>query len=513
MVMPGNALLPARIRRLTVAEYESSLRDLVGDVAQGITASFAPDALQGGGFTVNAAQIVDPVLIKQLAGAADTIAANVKMRLNELAPCADSATQGEACAKTFIQNFAGRAYRRPLDADDVTHLLAVYHVAADATGYADGIEQLTRAMLQSASFLYQTEIGDGSAGSSLKLTPYELANTLSYLVAEKPASPALLADARAGKLDTPEGRAAAAADLALGPDGLRRLSRVVGEWLGTSRIAGIAKDSTVYAKFADIKPKFVAENADFLSYLLSNGRGNVKELLGSTETYGDAELATFYKSSVTNPDATGKGVIKVADRVGVLNRGAFLSVFAHASEPAPVLRGVALMRRVLCTDTGDPTKRMITVPAPVVDPAKTIRQRFEAHSSDPGCAVCHKRIDAYGFAFEHFDGAGAFIDQEPIASKPAVDSSSVIDFGMGFDGSYADSNALMAAIAKDESVRTCFARQLYRASAGTSDPAESASEDRFVAYWQKDSAAASGDIVGTLKDFVSNPAFALRRPQ
>jgi Protein of unknown function (DUF1588)/Protein of unknown function (DUF1592)/Protein of unknown function (DUF1595)/Protein of unknown function (DUF1587) len=515
----SETLLAARIRRLTVAEYEASLRDIVGDVGKGVTAPFGPDALQGAGFTVNAAQIVDPVLIKQLSGVADAMAANVKTRLTELAPCADPVAGAEACAKTFIQTFASRAYRRPLDADEAAQLLIAYHVAADGAAYADGIEQVARAVLQAASFLYQTEIGDGGGAAVVTLSPYELANTLSYLVNEKPASAALVADAVAGKLDTPEGRAAATTQLASNATAPTRLIRVVGEWLGTSRIADTAKDTTVYQAFANVQPQFVAENSDFLNYLLTSGKGNVQALLGSTETYGDQNLAAFYKSTVTNPDASQKGVIQVPDRVGILNRGAFLSVFAHASEPAPVLRGVAVMRRVLCTDPGDPTKLKLTVPAPVVDPKQTIRQRFEVHASNAQCAGCHTQIDAYGFAFEHYDGMGAFqatekVTNPPNGQLPAADSSTAITFGTQFDGSYADSNALATAIAIAPSVRVCFARQFYRAFAGTSDAADSASEERFVTYWQNDSAAsATGDILGTVKDFAANPAFALRRAQ
>jgi hypothetical protein len=507
----SDTLLAARIRRLTVAEYEASLRDIVGDVAKGVTAPFGPDALQGAGFTVNAAQIVDPVLIKQLSDVADSMAANVKTRLTELAPCADPLAGAEVCAQTFIQTFASRAYRRPLEADEAAQLLIAYHVAADGAAYADGIEQVARAVLQAASFLYQTEIGSGSSKPVVTLSPYELANTLSYLVNERPASAALVADAVAGKLDTPEGRAAAALPLVSNADGLKRLNRVVGEWLGTSRVQDTAKDTTVYGAFSNVQPNFVAENSDFLSYLLNNGQGSVKALLGSTQTYGSQGLADFYKSTVTNADAAGKGVIAVPDRVGILNRGAFLSVFAHASEPAPVLRGVAVMRRVLCIDPGDPTKQKITVSAPPVDPTKTIRQRFEAHASNAVCAGCHAAIDSFGFSFEHYDGMGNLAAE---ANGQPADSATTIALGTPFDGNFADSNALATAISNSATARVCFARQFYRAFAATSDPVDSATEDRFVTYWQNDSAAsAAGDIVGTVKDFIANPAFSLRRPQ
>ena len=134
----SSPLLPARIRRLTKAEYENSARAVVGN-SEPVAADFAPDARQGG-YTVNDAQRVDSVLVKQISTAASKLAAQVRSKLDTLAPCANPTAGGEACAKTFIQSFASRAYRRPLGDDEVGKLLELFHVGADGATYADGIE-------------------------------------------------------------------------------------------------------------------------------------------------------------------------------------------------------------------------------------------------------------------------------------------------------------------------------------------------------------------------------------
>ena len=36
----------------------------------------------------------------------------------------------------------------------------------------------------------------------------------------------------------------------------------------------------------------------------------------------------------------------------------------------------------------------------------TVRQLVEKHVSDPKCAVCHERIDPYGFSLDAFDAIG-----------------------------------------------------------------------------------------------------------
>ena len=86
-------------------------------------------------------------------------------KLVALAPCAKSdAAGGEACAKTFIESFGAKAYRRPLTGDETAGLLKAYHVGADGYTYADGIDLVTRVLLQSPGLLYTTEIGAPGVG-------------------------------------------------------------------------------------------------------------------------------------------------------------------------------------------------------------------------------------------------------------------------------------------------------------------------------------------------------------
>ena len=71
-------LLPARIRRLTNGEYDASVRALLGTSIT-MAGTFPPDSRQGifsrGGYTLNDAQRVDPVLAKQLSDASVALVA------------------------------------------------------------------------------------------------------------------------------------------------------------------------------------------------------------------------------------------------------------------------------------------------------------------------------------------------------------------------------------------------------------------------------------------------------
>lgn len=506
------ALLPARIRRLTDAEYQASVSALLGAAADNVAADFVPDSRQSG-FTVNEAQRVDPVFARQLSQAAELLAKDVRQHVSERAPCAEPAGGAEACATAFIRAFGEQAYRRPLGDDEIAQLLVVFRTAFDGGSYDEGIELLTRAMLQSAGFLYLTEIGE-APGVNIKLTPYELASSVSYLVQGRPPSAALLDAARAGQLDTPEGRAAALADPTLALFGLEaraRVVRVVREWLGIDRIAETAKDSNIYPEFAGLKDAMGRETTEFLQVLVSQKGGSLRQLLAGNWTVANAQLAQLYKAE---PPAGDFAEISLPTRLGLLNQGAFLSVFSHAHETAPVLRGVAVMRRVACSLVGDPVGLTSAVVPPAPDPAKTTRERFVVHAADPMCASCHKRIDNFGFAFEQFDAMGRARPEDN--GKPVDASVNVV--GTDFDGPYADSNGLVTAMADSVQVRECFARHVFRALAGTSAAEVAASEDDFVKYWgtaavSNDAGKLDTDVVGTLSAYITSPAFAFRRAQ
>lgn len=501
------ALLPARIRRLTDAEYQSTVSAVVGDAANGISADFVPDSRQGG-FTVNEAQRVDPVLARQLADAAVKLAADVRAKA---APCAAPSSPAQ-CAATFIRDFGKKAFRRPLGDDEVEQLTTVFNVGLDGGSYAEGIELATRAMLQSAAFLYHTEIGDAPA-ATVKLTPYELASSISYLLLGGPPSDMLVEKAVAGELDTAEGRAALVAQGLL-QDGAgfssalpsARVRRVIQEWLGTDRIAATAKDSNVYQRFEELRPQMEAETGSFLGRLVQDQKGgSVATLLAADWTVAQPALLDAYGATAMD----GTGFASTPKRLGVLNQAAFLSVFAHANETAPVLRGVAVMRRIACIAVPDPVDLSAAVVPPPPDPNKTTRDRFTEHAT-PACAACHNRIDAFGFAFEGFDGMGMarlMDNQQPVNTQVTVT-------GTDFDASFADSNELAKAMAASPQVHECFARNMFRALAGTSSQASRSSEDGFVEHWKSGmTTVTESSIAGTLSSYVTSPSFNFRRAQ
>jgi hypothetical protein len=86
-----------------------------------------------------------------------------------------------------------------------------------------------------------------------------------------------------------------------------------------------------------------------------------------------------------------------------------------------------------------------------------------------------------------------------------------VSTGLDFDGSYANGSELAAALSQSETVVACFARHMFRASAGRSDNTSSASETEFLRIWGELSPELRGNIIETLITFVESPLFTHRR--
>ncbi len=516
----GSPLLPARIRRLTNAEYDASVSALLGTSRQpSVEFSFPPDARQGpanapagAAFTVNDAQRVDPVLADKLDAAAQALVAEARQsgKLAEVAPCSDPAGAGEECAKTFLRSFGAKAYRRALSDEEVSGLTSgagsAYHVGADGYSYEDGIDVLTRVLLQSPGFLYVTELGPGDGSANLELTGDEIASQLSYLLTSGPPDEALIQEAALGALAVPEGREAEAQRLLATPAGRARVVRIVQEWLGIDEVARREKASSVYPEFAGVSQAMENESYAFIDEVLNRSTGTLTELLTADWTIVEEPLASLY--GVTWAGAGQRTSLASVARRGILNQGAFLSVFASNNASHPVFRGVALMRRIACLDTPDPGALGIVVSVPPADASKTTRERFEVHTTDPACAGCHATIDAFGFSFENFDGIGKLRTAE---NGLPVDTHVTLGAGSDIDGAYADSTELLAALARSDSVKSCLARQIFRGLSGRSNESVAEAENAFVELWKAAPVEQGDRLLDALVAYVKSPTFIQRR--
>lgn len=496
---PNATEIPARIRRLTNAEYDRSVAALLGTNMQpGL--ELTPDSRQSG-FTINADQRVDGVLANQLKVSAETLARQaVSERLATLVPCAAAAN--EACAGTFIESFGRRAFRRPLTPDEKSELLEVFRVGIEGGAFPDGIELVVTAILQAPAFLYLTELGASSgSGPLVTLTDHETAAQLSYVLTGAPPDDTLAGAADAGRLRDAAARATEARRLLSQAQAGGQARRLLEEWLGIDNLAVTDKDASLYPRFRDLRPVMLEETGSFIDEVLWRDNGSLGLLLTADFTVAPTALASFYGLS---GGGTGRLALAGVRRRGILHHASFLSVHAHADSSAPVIRGAVIRRKLFCHPLALPADPNVVVVFPPPDPSRTTRERYEAHVNNDVCRGCHALIDPVGFAFEGFDGMGAARTRDN--GKPIDTSGTLVSTDV--NGDIADSVDLVMRLGGSAQVRSCFARNVLRFG---SAQANGGVENQFLKVVAALPAAQQDKLLDLLVAFAGSDLFVNRR--
>ena len=502
--VPSSALLAPALRRLSAVELEAAASAVVG-APVALSAALPPDARQAD-FSRNLAQTLDSQSASQLYDATRAAAEQLDFTRAPFPSCAaHAAATDSACQRELVSALSVRAFRRSATEAELSRLLALFSAGAETGSFRDGALLVARALLGAPQFLYETHLGDAAASAGrVRLSEDELASSLAFLISGAPPDDELLTAARSGKLSNPDERRAQAARLVGKPNSTALFQRFIGEWLGLVRLPGLAKDSSVTQDFAPLSAAMQLETQAFVDDVLHSSGGSLQMLFAGGFSRVPDALAPLY--GIRAPGLAQRVSLRAVSRVGILQQGSFLSVFAHEAESAPVLRGKAVLTRLLCRTVPAPQELGIDVVPPAPDPKATTRKRFERHVSDPLCATCHASLDPVGFAFENFDAIGRLRTAEvgqPIDTRGSV----LLD---GATLSVADSVALSEAIAQSSDLRSCAARQVLRFAAGKPD---SAAEDAFVAEVATLPVEWRDSLLGLFLQFVSSDLFAWRKAE
>jgi hypothetical protein len=318
-------------------------------------------------------------------------------------------------------------------------------------------------MLQSPNVIYRTELGEAD-GSRFKLTAYEVASELSYAFTGGPPGAELLQLAASNRLSTPDQLEAAARALIIDPatQAVRPafrdvLLRFTDQWLGLASLSNLKKDDMAFPDFnGQIQEALAEESRRFISSVVLEDKGSVKELLTAPYTFVDARLAKFYGYGT----APATGFARV-DRpanwgVGLLAQGSMLAIEAHSLHTSPTKRGYLVRTGLMCGVVPPPPPVVGELPEPTE--AETTRKRYEQlHVADPGCKSCHQLMDPIGFAFEHLDATGRYRAKE---GNYDIDDSGVLSNTSAGELPFRGPSELARALAPLPEVSDCVAANL-----------------------------------------------------
>lgn len=455
------------LHRLTPRQYDNTIAELVG-LSGSWGAGFPADAVIDGFANEASSLVVSPLLADKLRDAAEDIAARVE--LSRLSPCATTAADA-SCTRELVQSFGERAFRRPLTDADVERYVAL---AATAGSFEAGVRLVVTAMLQSPHFLYRRELGTPSAGELYALDDFEIASELSYVLWQSMPDAALFEAARAGALHTPEQIADAALRMIEAPAARETVRAFVLEWLGLDAIATVPKDPARFPELdAALRASMLREVERFVDHAMFERDGSLAGLLTSPTSFVDETLAAHYGvplDPVAPADASGLRPVELAaqERAGILTLAGTMMRHARSNDSSPVHRGKLVRERLLCQVPPPPPPGIVVQPPPV-DPEKTARERYAAHSELQPCAGCHVLMDPIGFGFERFDGIGRYRDQE---NGQPIDVHGEILYSEGTDGAFEGTLQLAQALANSQEVRACYASKWLRFAYGLQENAD-----------------------------------------
>jgi hypothetical protein len=451
------AVMTTRFARLSHRQWENAVRDLLKlPAVPGLAAKFTSDS--AGKFANDGESLAVPESLRiDYQTAAETLAARVARdpaAVARLMPAgAPADAKGRALA--FIRELGRRAYRRPLEAPEVTAHAALFDQAPTLVpgvdAFAGGVQVVIEAMLQSHHFLYRAERTTGSG--RVRLDDHEVAAKVSFALANTMPDDQLFAAAAAGQLRSLD-QVVKQAERLLG--GGADPGAVFHEELYGLRSLDLEKDPKAFPDFRpDWQASIVKESELYLREIFASGRG-LSDLLTAPFTFVDATLAPLY--GVPAPAGGGFGRVELdrQKRAGFLTQIAFLARDG-LSEPEPIRRGAFVNHAILCMDLVPPPGATDDTPPPPAS-ARTNRERTTAITRGAICEACHHgMINPAGFAFENYDALGRYRTTE---NGVTIDAADTYAFASG-PKRFANAIEFSQLLAESAEAHACYARNWF----------------------------------------------------
>ena len=321
-----------------------------------------------------------------------------------------SADEERACAGEIVKSLATQAFRRPVAGRDFERLMKFYEDGRQERNFEYGVLTALEAILASPQFLFRLESGPAAtgAGGPYRVADLELASRLSFFLWGAAPDAALLKLANANRLSAPGVLTQQVKRMLADRRSEALATRFGSQWLRLQDLERVFPDPILYPYYDQTLAEALERETElFLDSLVREDR-SVLELLTADYTFANERVARHYGI----PNVTGPAFRKVTlpeSRRGILGHGSILTLTSISDRTSPVMRGKWVMEVLLGSPPPPPPPNV-----PALEETKaaeagkvlSVRQRMEAHRSNPACSSCHRVIDPLGLALENFDATG-----------------------------------------------------------------------------------------------------------
>jgi len=320
--------------------------------------------------------------------------------------------------RRILESLLPRVWRRPVSDEEVDALmqLAIETSDPDST-LTSQLRTCITAMLVSPSFLLRIE-DEPTGMEPARLKGHELATRLSYFLWSTTPDETLLAAARDGTLDTPEGRRDQVERMLADPRSRALAEHFATQWLQIRSLPDRTPDPR---RFPDVDPQLMRsmqEETISLFDIIIRQQLPVWDLLDAEYTTVDERLAEYYGWSwPESADGVQRFDVDRDRPRGIFGHASILTATSNPTRTSPVKRGKWILEALLDDPPPPPPPGIDGFPEVTGDDAELEQQDLLArHTADPACRSCHARMDPLGLAMEAYDAVGRRRTPEMISS-------------------------------------------------------------------------------------------------
>lgn len=334
-----------------------------------------------------------------------------------------------------LLEFAGRAFRRPLQDSEKIELLNLYRtLRGKGVAHEEAFRGVLARILVAPAFLFRVEKAPPGKDAG-PVNDWELATRLSYFLWSSGPDDELRRLASSGRLRDPKVIAEQTRRM-LADNRVRALAIEFGtQWIHVRGFDEFnEKNEKLFPTFdANLRKAIYEESVLFFQDLFQSDRP-VTNVLDANYTFLNAALAKHYGvPDIVGPQWRRVDGVRKYGRGGILGLASVQAKQAGASRTSPVLRGNWVVETLLGEKLPRPPANVPRLPDEEGGADKlTMRQQVEKHASVQQCAVCHQRIDPFGFALEGFDAIGRRRDKD-LGGLP-IDARAKLKDGTEFNG-------------------------------------------------------------------------------
>jgi hypothetical protein len=355
-----------------------------------------------------------------------------------------NATEELPCAKKIVSALARRAYRRPVNDNDLETLVSFYQLGRNGGNFESGVEAAVQRILASPEFIFRFEADPANAtpGKPYRISDMELASRLSFFLWSSIPDDQLLNLASEGKLKDPAVLDQQIKRMLADKRSETLVTNFADQWLYLRNLKNIQPDFQTFPDFDDnLRQAMRRETELFFGSIIAENR-SVLDLLNADYTFVNERLARHY--GIPNVYGTDFRRVAITDerRRGLLGQGSILTVTSMPNRTSPVLRGKWILTNLLGNPPNPPPPNVPALKENETGAKKlSLRERMEQHRQNQPCKGCHQSMDPLGFSLENFDAVGQWRISD---DGSQIDPAGTVFNGAKVDGPVALRNMLTA---------------------------------------------------------------------